>query len=241
LWYRCQTHLWAESYERKLSDILEIQRSVARRIARSLAVELLPERQAALSRNGTRNEAAYEAYLKGRYFWNRSNEEGFAKAVGYFEQAIREDENYALAHAGLADAYNTLGIYGGVPPRVARQRAALAAGRALEIDSKLAEAHTALAYPRMLFDWDWHGSEREFQTAIQLSPTYETARHYYAHLLTVTGRFDEAMEQMDVTLKLDPLSMVLNSVKGWLLYYARRFEQSAKQLEKTLEIDTSFG
>lgn len=232
-----QTHLWAETYDRRLADVLVIQRDVARRIARSLTVELLPKQQAALSRGSTPNTAAHEAYFKGRYFWNRRTEEGFAKAVGYFEQAARLDPNYALAYAGLADAYDSLGLYGGLPPGLARLRAEQAARKALEIDDKLAEAHTSLAYAKVLFDWDWPGAEREFKLAIELDPSYVTGHHWYALFLTMMGRFDQALSQMDLTLKLDPLSMVMNSHKGWILYFAHRFEQAIEQLHKAIEID----
>ncbi len=232
-----QTHLWAETYDRKLADVLDIQRDVARRISRSLAVELIPEQQAALGRTSTKNTAAHEAYLKGRYFWNRRTEEGFAKALEYFDQAIRHDPGYALAYAGLADAYDSLGLYGGIPPGAARLRAKEAALKALEIDDKLAEAHTSLAYAMVLFDWDWPGAEKEFKRAVELDPNYLTGHHWYGLFLTLMGRFDEALRQIDLALKPDPLSMVMNSHKGWILYFAHRFPQAISQLRKALDID----
>ncbi len=232
-----QTHLWAETYDRKLADVLDIQRDVARRISRSLAVELIPEQQAALGRSSTKNTAAHEAYLKGRYFWNRRTEEGFAKALEYFDQAIRHDPGYALAYAGLADAYDSLGLYGGIPPGAARLRAKEAALKALEIDDKLAEAHTSLAYAMVLFDWDWPGAEKEFKRAVELDPNYLTGHHWYGLFLTLMGRFDEALRQIDLALKPDPLSMVMNSHKGWILYFAHRFPQAISQLRKALDID----
>ncbi len=237
---RDQTHLWAETYDRRLADVLDIQRNVARRIARSLAMELLPAQQAVMSRSATRSIVAYEAYLKGRYFWNRRTEQGIAKAIEYFEQAIQADPGYAPAYAGVADAYDTLALYGGLPPRQARLRTEQAARRALQIDDRLAEAQTSLAFARILFDWDWQGGEQGFKSAIDLNPNHVTGHHWYGLFLAMMGRFGEALAEMDVTLKLDPLSLVMNSHKGWILYFARRFDEAAEQLHRALEIDPAF-
>jgi TolB-like protein/Tfp pilus assembly protein PilF len=201
---RDQTYLSAETYDRKLADVLDIQRSVARKIARSMAVELLPEQQAALSRQFTRNTAAHEAYLRGRYFWNRRTEANFARAIECFEQAVREDPGYALAYAGLATAYVTLGLFTGIPPGVARTEAMQAATSALEIDGRLAEAHTALAYAKALFEWDWAGAERGFEEALKFGPSYVTAHHWYGHMLSMMLRFDDAIRQFERTEQLSP-------------------------------------
>jgi TolB-like protein/Flp pilus assembly protein TadD len=235
-----QTHLWAESYDRTVADVLDIQDEVARRIAGSLAMELLPGQKALSLRSATNNPAAYEAYLKGRYFWNRRTEEGFRQGIEYFNQAIQEDPNYGMAYAGIADCYETLALYGGVPPQEARQRAEQAAKKALQIDDLLAEAHTSLAFARLLFDWDWVAAERGFRMAIELNPNYVTGHHWYGLSLALMGRFDEALAQMEITLELDPLSLVMNSHKGWILYFARRFEEAADQLVQALEIDPTF-
>ncbi len=235
-----QTHLWAETYDRKLADVLDIQREVARRIAKSLAVELLPDQQTALSRTSTRDSEAHEAYLKGRYFWNKRTEEGFQKAIVHFEQAIARDPDYALAYTGLADCYETLALYGGLLPREAALRAKTAASKALEIDGKLAEAYTSLGFAQLQFDWDWPGAEREFKQALDLNPNYVTGHHWYGLFLALMGRFEEAFAQMRHCLDLDPLSLVLNSHLGWFLYYAHRFEEAIKQFCKTLEMDQSF-
>lgn len=235
-----ETHLWAETYDRKLADVLDIQREVARRIAKSLAVELLPDQQTALSRTSTRDSEAHEAYLKGRYFWNRRTEEGFQKAIVHFEQAIARDPNYALAYTGLADCYGSLDLFGGLHPSEAARRAKTAASKALEIDGKLAEAHTSLAFAQLLFDWDWPGAEREFKRALDLNPNYVTGHHWYGLFLALMGRFDEAFAQMRHALNLDPLSLVLNSHLGLILYYARRFDEAIQQFHKALELDQSF-
>jgi len=235
-----QTHLWAETYDRKFADVLDIQREVARRIAKSLAVELLPGQQTALSRASTRDSEAHEAYLKGHYFWNKRTEEGFKKAIVFFEQAIARDPGYALAYTGLADCYETLGIYGGLPPGETARRAKAAANKALEIDDKLAEPHTSLAFANLLFDWNWPAAEREFKLALDLNPNYVTGHHWYGLFLALMGRFEEAFAQMKNALVLDPLSLVLNSHVGWFLYYARRYDEAISQLSKTLEMDQSF-
>lgn len=238
---RDQTYLWTETYDRKLADVLDIQRSVARKIARSMAVELLPEQQAALSRQFTRNTAAHEAYLKGRHFWNRRTEANFARAIECFEQAVREDPGYALAYAGLATAYVTLGLFTGIPPGVARTKAMQAATSALEIDGRLAEAHTALAYAKALFEWDWAGAERRFEEALKFDPSYVTAHHWYGHALAMMSRFDESQAQMELARELDPRSPVTNSHMGWMLYLARRFAESEERLRMTVEMDASFA
>ena len=207
-----QTHLWAETYDRKLADVLDIQREVSRRIAKSLAVELLPDQQTALSRTSTRDSEAHEAYLKGRYFWNKRTEEGFEKAIVHFEQAIARDPDYALAYTGLADCYETLALYGGLlPGGAAGSNQNSSYPKRLEIDGKLAEAYTSLGFAKLLFDWDWPGAEQKFKQALDLNPNYVTGHHWYGLFLALMGRFDEAFAQMRHSLDLDPLSLVLNS------------------------------
>jgi TolB-like protein/Tfp pilus assembly protein PilF len=235
-----QTQLWAETYDRKPADVLDIQREVSKRIAKSLTVELIPDQQSALSRASTRDSEAHEAYLKGRYFWNKRSEEEMKKAIAYFEQAIARDSSYALAYTGLCDCYETLALYGGFPPGVAAARSRVAATKALEIDDNLAEAHSSLAFANLLFDWDWPGAEREFKRALDLNPNCVTGHHWYGLFLALMGRFEEAFVQMKHSLDLDPLSLVLSSHVGWFLYYAHRFEQAIGQLQKTLEIDPQF-
>jgi TolB-like protein/Tfp pilus assembly protein PilF len=236
-----QTHLWAQTYDRKRADVLDIQREVARRIARSLAIALIPARGPVAAPGQTVSQAAHEAYLKGRYFWSRRTEEGFARALRYFEQAIGEDAGCALAYAGIAEAYNTLGLFSAVPAEVARRRSADAAAHALEVDPDLAEAHAALAYSKALYEWDWSGSEREFQIAIERNANYVTAHQWYGHLLAMMGRFEESAAQMEAALRLDPLSLVAGSHQGWMLYFARRYGEAIERLRATLDMDPAFG
>jgi TolB-like protein/Flp pilus assembly protein TadD len=236
-----QTHLWAESYDRTIEDILAVQIEVAEKIARSLAVELLPVEQSALIRSSTANPDAHDAYLRGRYFWNKRTEEGFSKAIESYQQAINMDSGYAAAYAGLAECFDTIGWYGGLPAEEAYHKAHAAALHALEIDDRLAEAHAALAYAKHFYEWDWEAIEKEYQKALELDSNYVTARHWYALFLASMGRFGEALVQMDSALELDPLSLVINSHLGWILYFARLNERAVRQLEETVAMDPQFA
>src|SRR5262249_7380521 len=158
----------------------EIQIHVAERVAESLAVGLLAGRKAVMQRSATRNSAAYEAYLRGRYYWNRRTEEDFRKALRYFEEAIQRDPRFAPAYVGLADVYDIIGFYSGLPPKQAYERSRSAVGKALELDNALAEAHTALAYAKLLYEWDFIGAEDSFKRALTLNPNQITGRYWYA-------------------------------------------------------------
>jgi TolB-like protein/Tfp pilus assembly protein PilF len=236
-----QTHLWAESYERGVEDVLGIQIEVAKRIARSLTVELLPEEHAALVRTSTTSAAAHDAYLRGRYCWNKRSEDNFVKAIEYFQQAVALDPEYAAAYAGLADCYDTVGWYGAMPAAEAYRRAKTAAQRALQINEKLAEAHAALAYGMLFHEWNWPEIEKEYQRALELNPNYVTGHHWYALFLTAMGRFSEAITQMRCALELDPFSPVLNSHLGWIFYFARQNDRAVEQLQKTVEMEPQFA
>jgi TolB-like protein/Tfp pilus assembly protein PilF len=236
-----QTHLWAESYDRTLEDILAVQVEVAEKIARSLTVELLPDKHAALTRSSTANPAAHDAYLRGRYFWNKRTEQSFSNAVESFQQAVALDPGYAAAYAGLADCFDTLGWYGALPADEAYRKAHAAAMHALQIDDRLAEAHAALAYAKHFYEWNWEEIEKEYRRALELDSNYVTAHHWYALFLTSMGRFGEALAQMDSALDLDPFSLVINSHLGWILYFARLSERAVKQLQETVEMDSQFA
>ena len=237
-----EKHLWAESYEGDLSAVLTLQREVARSIANAIQVKLTAGEQARLSSAHPVNAEAHEAYLRGRYLWNRRTEEGLNKAIDYFQQAIDKDTNYASAYAGLADAYGLLGFaeYGSVSPRDAVPKAEAAANRALEIDETLAEAHTALGAIKHRFEWDWQGAEREFKRAIELNPNYPTAYHWYALYLASMGRMDEAVRVAKRGQELDPLSLIVNTALGRVFYFARQPDQALERVRKTLELDPNF-
>jgi serine/threonine protein kinase/Tfp pilus assembly protein PilF len=241
IYVRDQTFLWTATYDRQLQDILDIQQDVAKRTAQSLAMELLPSAYKAGSRAGSRVADAHELYLRGLYYWNLRTEESFRTAIELLEKAIELDPGYALAHSGLAMVYDTFGNYSGIPPDSAGMRAKDHARKALAIDNALAEAHAALGYALLLFDWDWDGSEAAFQTAINNNPNYIGGHHWYALKLALQGRFDDAVQRMDKALQLDPLSFVLNSHKGWILYFARRDQEAANQMHCAIQMDANFA
>jgi TolB-like protein/DNA-binding winged helix-turn-helix (wHTH) protein/Flp pilus assembly protein TadD len=235
-----ERHLWAESYERKMSDILALQIEVTRAIASEINARLTPQEQTHLTRVRQVNPEAYQAYLKGRYFWNKRTPEGFNKGIEYFNLAISIDPSYAPAFAGLADCYNLLNDYDVLPPKEAIPRAKAAAEQALAIDSTLAEAHASLGFALARYDWDWIGAEHEFQRAIELKPNYAIAHHWYALQLAMMGRFQQAMMEMNKALELDPLSLIINANIGWLLFFERNYDQAKERLQRTLEMDPNF-
>jgi TolB-like protein len=183
-----EMHLWAESYERDLRDVLALQSELAQAIAREVQVKLTPQEQAHFAQTRGVNPEAYEAYLKGRYHWNRRSREGFAKAVQYFEEAIAKDPAYAAAYAGLSDCLSVLGAWGVVAPDEGCGKAKGLALQALKIDGSLAEAHASLAFATMLYDYDFVVAEREFERSIALNPRYATAHHFFGWCLAVMGR-----------------------------------------------------
>jgi serine/threonine-protein kinase len=236
-----QTSLWTATYDRQLEDILDIQQDVAKRTAQSLAMELLPSDHGEKSPAGSRVAGAHEFYLRGLYYWNFRTEESFRTAIEFFNRAIELDPEYALAHSGIARVYNTVGLYGGVPPNLARDRAKSHAQKALAIDSAMPEAYAALGYAQLLFDWNWENSEAAFKTAIGHNPNYTGAHHWYALMLTLVSKFEDAFQRIDKALNLDPLSFILNSQKGWILYFARRFQDALAQLHNAIRLNDNFA
>jgi len=194
-----------------------------------------------LSRHYTENTEAFQLYLKGRYFWNKRTEEGFRKGIDYFNQAIRDDPNYALAYAGMSDCYALLGDFGFVAPREGFPKAKEAATRALAIDEKLAEAHTSLGRVKRDYDWDWPGAEQEFKRAIELNPNELSAHQWYAVYLSALGRHQEAIAEIKRALELDPLSLPVNTVTARVLYLARQYDEAIEQSRKTIEMDRRFA
>jgi eukaryotic-like serine/threonine-protein kinase len=235
-----QTHLWAENYERDLKDIFALQSDVAERVAGSLTVELLPESAAASSRARAINPEAYQAYLKGRFYWNKRTPDGINKAVEYFEQSVSLDPAWPLGYAGLADAYVVMPQYASVRARDAIPKAKAAAAKALEIDESLAEAHATLALIATDFDWDWPTAEREYQRALALRPNYATTHHWYARYLLFTGHHDEAIKEIIKAQELDPLSLIIGSVVGMIQFFAGELDQAEAGLRKTLELGPDF-
>jgi len=235
------SQLWGGQYRRKLDDLFSIEQELSREICEHLRLRLNEDERERLAKRYTENAAAYQAYLKGRYHWNQRNAKALKKAVESFEEAIKLDDGYALAYAGLADCYCLASIYGAAPPKAVMPRAKAAALKALDLDDGLAEAHTSLAAALVWFDWDWEASEREFKRAIELNPQYALAHHWYGSvLLAAQGRFDEAMASEERALELEPLSLVVNSNLGFICYQAGRFDQAIERLQRTLEMDDDF-
>ena len=236
---RTDEHLWAETYDRDLRDIFAIQSDIADRIETALGSTLGAGRTPEVAKRPTEDLEAYDLYLKGRYFWNRRRESTLRQAIDYFQRAIARDSSFALAYAGIADAYVVLPIYSTVPVAEAHPLARRAAERALALDPSLGEAHAALGYAH-LFAWEWAESERELRRAIELNPGYATGHQWYGLLLGATGRLEEATAEMRQALELDPLSLIINANLGDLFFWRRRLEDALAQARRTLELDPDF-
>jgi TolB-like protein/DNA-binding winged helix-turn-helix (wHTH) protein/Flp pilus assembly protein TadD len=239
-----ERHLWAESYERDLRDVIALQNDVARTITQQIQVKLTPEEDARLTASHTVDPEAYKLYIKGRYFWVKRNRESFNLAMGYFQQAIDRDPGYAAPYSGLADCYVLFGSsfdVGGLAPSEVQPKAKAAALRALELDSSLSDAHNSLAYVKLTYDWDWQGAEAEFKRSLKLNPGYAHGHHWYAHLLLSSGRRDEALAESNRALELDPVSPIINLHLGWHYLYTRQYDRALDQLAKTLELDPSYA
>lgn len=235
------SQIWGEQYQRKLDDLLAIEQEISREICEHLRLRLNDDEKQRLVKRYTENALAYQAYLKGRYYWNQRTAKGLKKSIECFQEAIDLDEGYALAYAGLADCYCLLSIYSAIPPKAAMPRAKDAAIKALDLDDGLAEAHTSLAAAVVWFDWDWETSEREFKRAIELNPSYSVAHHWYASvLLSAMGRHDEALAEELRALEIEPLSLVINANLGFICYQGRQFDQAVDYLKNALEIDENF-
>ena len=236
-----EAHLWADTFDRKLTDIFAVESDIAKTIADTLQAKLTGAEKQLIAAQPTSDLTAYELYLKGRSLWGKRSGDNIPKAIAFYEQAIAHDPNYALAYSGLAEAYAILPFYTATAPQDARPKAKTAALKALQLDEKLAEAHTALGLLLCASDFDLAGSISEFQRAIALNPNYATAHHWYGNgPLLALGRFVEAIAEGKRAIELDPLSPIINADLGQDLYCARRYDQAIAQLRKTLEIDPTF-
>jgi eukaryotic-like serine/threonine-protein kinase len=234
--------LWGEQYDRKMSELLQTQREIAREIVDKLKLRV-SGRETGLAKNYTDNNEAYQLYLKGRFYWNKRNAEAMHKAVEYFQQAIDRDPQFALAYSGIADSYSLLAgaeAGGDMPPNEALPKAKAAALKALEIDDSLAEPHVSLAHLTFYYDRDWIGSEREFKRAIALNPNYPNAHHWYGICLSAVGKLDESQAELRKALELDPLSLIINTWLGRILALSGQYDQAIEQLRKTIELDPAF-
>ncbi len=234
--------LWGSEFDEKLTDMFSIEDSISQKVATALTLNLSGEEQQRLSRPFTASNEAYQLYMKGRFFWNKRTVEGVKKSLEYFQQAIDADPSYAVAYAGLADAYIMAGSYGYsiMPPREAMPKAEAAVQKALGIDDTLAEAHASLAYIRFTYDWDWTGAEQEFKRAIALNPLYDNAHHWYSHELIALGRPAEALSESQRALEISPSDTVMNEHMGWTYLMMRNYDQAIQSAHKAVEMDPNF-
>jgi TolB-like protein/DNA-binding winged helix-turn-helix (wHTH) protein/tetratricopeptide (TPR) repeat protein len=233
-------HLWARSYDHELKDVLVLQSSAARDIAEEVQGKVaFPQAGAGPINPHPVEPEAYEAYLKGRYFWNKRTEDGLRKSIDYFQNAISHDPKFAAAYAGLADSYSILGS-DVLPAQVASSKAHAAANKALELDPTIAEGHAELALVEFYYDWDWTRSEQEFRRAIELNPNYATAHQWYSYYLSAMGRFPEALEEARHAQQIDPLSLSINTTLAGRYRDLRQYAQAIDLNRRTLEMDSDF-
>jgi tetratricopeptide (TPR) repeat protein len=235
-------HIWAESYERDMADLMALQDDVSRDIAEQIEHEVEPQRFTQFTGSTDINAEAHENYLKGRYFWNQRTQAGYLKAIDCFQLAVTEDPRYARAFAGLADAYALLGSLPAakVPRDMAMPKAKQAALTALRLDDSLADAHTSLAFVEMHYEWKFAEAEQEFKRALALNPNYSIAHQWYAFDLAATGRTGEAVAEMKRAQQNDPLSLIINTDLAEMLYFDRKYDEALKQASATADLDSNF-
>ena len=235
--------IWGEQYDRKMSELLDTQREIAREIVENLKIKVSPQEKG-LTKQYTNSNDAYQLYLKGRYYWNKRTNVSMHRSMEYYKQAIDADPGFALAYSGLADTYNLIGAPeaggGDEPPNEVLPKAKAAAQKALEIDPTLAEAHVSLAHPLYYYDRDFVGAERELRKAIELNPNYSVAHHWYDVFLTVVGRPAEALTEIKRAQELDPLSLPINVWVGWILALNGKTNEAFDQMIKTKDMDPTY-
>ena len=234
-----EEHLWVQNYDRQLEDVFAIQTEVAENVADALKTRLLDEERQKIEKKPTGNIGAYTLYLKGRYYWNERSRDPLAKAIKYFEEAIKRDPKFALAYSGLADSYVVLVDHGYLAPTEGYAKARDAAMKALELDDTLAEAHTSLANI-LSYQWDWIRAEEEFTKALRTNPNYATAHHWYSIHLLYLGRLDEAFRELEIAGELDPLSPMIHAYGALVYLGARKYDIALEELDKALELDPNF-
>jgi eukaryotic-like serine/threonine-protein kinase len=234
------SQLWGGQFHRKPGDIFSIQDEISSEISEKLRLKLTRDEKKRLSKRPTADAEAYRLYLKGRHHWDRWTEDGFYKAIEYFQLAIEKDPTYALAYCGVSDSYVLLGWNSYLPPREAFPKAKMAAQRALRLDPDLGEAHTPLAAVFWLHEWEWKQAQAEFQWSLALNPSYPTVNHWFAEYIMTMGRPAEAIERMKTTQELDPLWLIINVAIGWANYMARRYDEAIEQLRRTVELEPHY-
>jgi TolB-like protein/lipoprotein NlpI len=233
-------HLWAETYERDLSDVMGVQSEVAQAIARHVFVELTAEERQHIRVAQRINPAAHDAVLRARSLWNRRDQESLQQAIDYFQQALKLEPNYAMAYVGIADSYNALGYSNYLSPADSFVRAKAAATKALELDPDFADAHASYGYATMYYDWDFGRAEREFRAALDLNPSSPQAHQWYAYLLTAMERPSEAHAHIDIAQQLDPVSVPINTDRAFTYYYAGQTDESIQFVKTALQINPKF-
>lgn len=233
--------LWSEQYNRSQADLIKLQTDIARDVSSKLRRKLSGDDSQKLSKTPTLNPEAFRLYLQGRFYWNKREEKDLKTSIDYFNQAIAQDANYALAYAGLADAYALMSSFGFMTPADAIPKARGFALKAQSLDQTLAEPHTTLGIALFQFDYDFVGAEREYKRAIELNPTYATAHQWYGELKSTAGRFDEAATEFRRALELEPLSLPINWDYGRFLYNSRKYDEALAQLKKAIELDPGFA
>ncbi|MFL6278132.1 MAG: TPR end-of-group domain-containing protein, partial [Blastocatellia bacterium] len=234
------SYLWNQQYHCRIQDIFKVQEKISRTISEKLQVRINYEHEKQLAKRHTDNTGAYKLYLKGRYFWNKRTTEDLKRGLSYFQQALREDADYALAYAGLADSYILLASYNVLPPVDGLLKAKAMALKALELDDTLIEARASLALAKVNYDWDWAGAQREYKRIIEMNPNYATAHHWYGLFLVRLGHFDEALVELERAQDLEPFSLIISANIARTFYYRGQYEKAIEQCLETLELDPNF-
>jgi tetratricopeptide (TPR) repeat protein len=231
---------WSQDYDREIQDVLEIQSDIARKVAEALREHVLGDVRRSEKGRATNSPDAYLNYLRGRQLWNQRTEKSLKQAIDFFNNALKIDENYAMAYTGLADSYATLAFLEFMAPHEADPKAREAAEKALSLDGQLAEAHTSLGLIKFQYDWDWKGAEQELKKAISINPSYAPAHHFYADYLKAMGRFDEALTEIEQAQALDPLSLAISTGVGHVLYLSRQYDEAIVQYQRAVDLDPDF-
>ena len=238
---KSEERIWSREYDREIDDAFAIQSDIAKKIASALKVKIPEHERKAIENLAASVPDAYNLYLNGRYYWNQRTEAGLKKSIEFFNESLKKDPKFALAHTGLADAYGQLAVFEFLRPREAFPKARSEAEAALTINNGLAEAHTSLGLVLFQFEREWSGAEREFKRAIELNANYAPAHQFYADFLKAMGRFEEAIEQMKQALEIDPLSLAINTGFGHVLYLSRQYDRAIEQYQKVVNMDPNYA